>query len=79
MTSSQDACSDHDMQYERSTKVAQLRPSSYLGGILIYSIVYLQDGVPVGRGFARGDELDEWREDLKAAGWTLDETTEGAE
>lgn len=60
------------------SKVAKLRPNSYLGDTLIYSIVYLQDGVAVGRGFARGDELDEWRTDLKAAGWTLDET-EGAD
>ena len=62
-------------------KVAVLRRAADLGSLSMYAITYTVDGHVTGRGFARGDELDAWREDLVAHGWTLDELAEttGAE
>jgi len=42
------------------------------GGIPIYAISYSENGREVNRGFARGDELDDWRNDLTAAGWRVE-------
>ena len=62
-------------------KVAVLRRSADLGSLSMYAITYTVGGQVTGHGFARGDELDAWRTDLRAAGWTLDELADiaGAE
>ena len=53
-------------------KVALFRWTAGLGPERpIYAITYSQDGQETGRGFARGDELEEWRKDLEADGWRV--------
>lgn len=58
----------------KPTKIATLTKGAPLGdgGILVYAIEYRRNGDVVGRGYARGDELDVWRNDLTADGWTVE-------
>lgn len=39
----------------------------------IYQITYLHDGKMAGQSLARGDEIEAWRADLTAAGYSLEE------
>lgn len=42
------------------------------GSIPVYRILYTDDGVIQGGGFARGNQLDEWKTDLTAQGWHVE-------
>ena len=53
--------------------IARIRPAAPLLTQPMYMIVYLRDEICVGVSYARGDDLDAWKRDLKAAGWQLDE------
>jgi hypothetical protein len=40
----------------------------------IYRIDYTQDGHPAGRSLARAEDLESWKTDLAAHGWTVEHT-----
>lgn len=70
---------DDDDLDERLAAIAPLKVATFTagpplreGGIPIYAISYSENGREVNRGFARGDQLDDWRNDLTAAGWSVE-------
>ncbi len=59
-------------------KIAVIRRAPSLGEHHFYSITYTEGGNVTGQSIARADEIDAWRKDLAAAGFTLDEPDESA-
>jgi hypothetical protein len=54
-------------------KIATIRRSPSLGEYQFYAITLAVGDRVVGQSIARADEIDLWRKDLVAAGWTLAE------
>jgi len=42
----------------------------------MYVIEYTKDGVPAGRSYAKDTDLEEWKTDLTADGWTVTDATQ---
>ena len=42
----------------------------------MYLIEYTKDGQPAGRSYAKEKDLEGWKTDLAAEGWTVTDTTQ---
>lgn len=63
-----------------SERIATITPQPGLRpDEVVYSIAYTVDGKPAGGSLALPQELEEWRADLKAGGWTIVDAPEGGE
>jgi hypothetical protein len=58
------------------SRIATIHATPGLNATPVYVIEYTKDGQPAGRSYARAADLEEWKTDLTADGWTVTDTTQ---
>lgn len=59
------------------SRIATIRTTPGLTpATIMYLIEYTKDGQPAGRSYARPADLEGWKTDLAAEGWTVTDATQ---